>query len=188
MNRQLLNLLKGIICLVMVHTIVWIPGVNAHEVRPAYLEIKELESDRYNVFWKVPLKGTMKLKISPELPDHFKTVSPPEIQMLSDAIVEQWQIVSESGGFEGETISIEGLNMTITDVLVHIEFLDGRSYNRILRPSEPTLIIPEKETSAQIAWTYLVLGVEHILGGIDHLLFVLALLLLVNNKIHWTLR
>ena len=43
-------------------------------------------------------------------------------------------------------------------------------------------IVPEKETPAQIAWTYLVLGVEHILGGIDHLLFVLALLLLVKNK------
>ncbi len=87
MNRQLLNLLKGLICIVLVHTLVWIPGVNAHEVRPAYLEIKELESGRYNVFWKAPLKGTMKLKISPGLPDHFKTVSPPEVITVVAAVV-----------------------------------------------------------------------------------------------------
>ncbi len=170
------------ICIVIVHIFICVPGVNAHEVRPAYLEIKELETGQYNVLWKVPLKGNMKLKISPALPEHFKNVSPPEIQMLYDAIVEQWQINSESGGFEEETIRIEGLNTTITDVLVRLEFLDGRSYSRILRPSEPSFIVPEKESTAQVAWTYLILGVEHILGGVDHLLFVLALLLLVKNK------
>jgi opacity protein-like surface antigen len=35
----------------------------------------------------------------------------------------------------------------------------------------------------EVAWAYLVLGVEHILGGIDHLLFVLALLLIVRGSL-----
>jgi hypothetical protein len=120
-------------------------------------------------------------KIEPVLPEHFENVTPPQVQVLPDAIVKTWQIRSNTGTLEGETIVIAGLDMTITDALINIIFLDGRSFSHILKPAEPSYTVPEKATSAKVAWTYLVLGIEHILGGIDHLLFVLALLLLVNN-------
>jgi hydrogenase/urease accessory protein HupE len=181
MIKQMTNLLKTHYWLISFFFLFMVSSANAHEVRPAYLEIKELETGLFDIRWKTPLKGSMRLKIDPRLPDHFKIVSPPEVQVLSDAIVKHWQIQSDSGSFDGETITIEGLNTTITDVLVHIEFLDGRTYSRILRPSESSFWVPEKETTKEIAWTYLVLGIEHILGGLDHLLFVLALLLLVKN-------
>ena len=155
--------------------------VHAHEIRPAYLKITEVQNGVFDVFWKAPVRGTMRLKIDPVLPKHFDNVTPPQVQILPDAIVKTWQIRSSSGTLEGETIVIDGLDMTITDALINILFLDGRSYSKILKPAEPSYTVPAKATSAKVAWTYLVLGVEHILGGIDHLLFVLALLLLVNN-------
>ena len=181
MIGQMINLLKTRLWFILFFFLFLVSSAIAHEVRPAYLEIKELETGRFDVRWKTPLKGTMRLKIDPSLPEHFKTVTPPEVQVLSDAIVKHWQIQSKTGRLQGETISIEGLNVTITDVLVHIEFLDGRSHSKILRPSESSFLVPKKETAIEIAWTYLVLGIEHIIGGIDHLLFVLALILLVKN-------
>jgi hydrogenase/urease accessory protein HupE len=156
-------------------------SVQAHEIRPAYLKITEVEAGVFDVFWKAPVRGTMRLKIDPVLPEHFENVTPQQVQVMTEAILKTWQIRSNTGTLEGETIIIDGLDTTITDALVNILFLDGRSFSKIVKPAEPSYTVPAKATTAKVAWTYLVLGVEHILGGIDHLLFVLALLLLVNN-------
>jgi hydrogenase/urease accessory protein HupE len=59
--------------------------------------------------------------------------------------------------------------------------LDGRSWTSIVRPSQPWMEIAASPTGWQVAGAYLQLGVEHILSGIDHLLFVLALMLLVTG-------
>jgi hydrogenase/urease accessory protein HupE len=59
--------------------------------------------------------------------------------------------------------------------------LDGRSWTSIVRPSQPWLEIAASPTGWKVAGSYLVLGVEHILGGVDHLLFILALVLLVQG-------
>jgi len=66
-------------------------------------------------------------------------------------------------------------------VLVRVELLDGRSWTSIARPSQPWMEIAAAPSGWQVAGSYLVLGVEHILGGVDHLLFVLALVLLVRG-------
>jgi hydrogenase/urease accessory protein HupE len=48
-------------------------------------------------------------------------------------------------------------------------------------PQRPEFTVRGATGVLQVAWTYLVLGVGHILGGVDHLLFVLALLLIVRG-------
>jgi hypothetical protein len=53
----------------------------------------------------------------------------------------------------------------------------------LLTPQSPTWTIKETPPPTD----YLRLGVEHILGGFDHLLFVLGLFLLVRRKLLWTL-
>ena len=61
-----------------------------------------------------------------------------------------------------------------------LERLDGTTQVQRLVPAAPSFVVAAEPSSAAVAYTYLKLGVEHILGGIDHLLFVLALLLLVQ--------
>ena len=156
-------------------------NVQAHEIRPAYLKITEVGGGAFEVFWKVPMRGDMRLKIDPVLPKNFENVTPPQVQVLPDAIVKTWQTRSATGTLEGGTIFIDGLDMTITDALINIVFLDGRTHSRIVKPAEPSYTVPAKATKMEMAWTYLVLGVEHILLGVDHLLFVFGLLLLVSG-------
>jgi hydrogenase/urease accessory protein HupE len=81
----------------------------------------------------------------------------------------------------GQTITIDGLKNTITDVLVNIRFADGTRLTRIIRPSDPTFFIQKIQQSALPVLDYLRLGIEHILFCIDHLLFVLALILIVKG-------
>ena len=81
----------------------------------------------------------------------------------------------------GQSIFIEGLDSSNTDVLLRWNWLDGSSSTVRLKPSAPSYVFPEKSGATNVAGTYFWLGVEHILLGIDHVLFVFALLLIVNN-------
>lgn len=154
----------------------------AHEVRPAYLEIREVKSGQFEILWKVPGLNGVRLNLRPVLPTDCQDLTPSSLYMLSDAIVERWTIACGEEGLAGQTITIEGLSATLIDVLLRVELADGRSHIAILRPKTPSYIVPVKDQTSTIVWTYLRLGVEHILGGIDHLLFVLGLLLIVRGR------
>jgi len=81
----------------------------------------------------------------------------------------------------GSTIAIEGLGPIQTDVLVQIELADDTRHSTILRAGNDTYVIPEQATSADIAVSYWGMGTIHILEGMDHLLFLLVLLLIING-------
>lgn len=156
-------------------------AAHAHEVRPGYLEITERQTGEYDVYWKVPRSAGMKLDIRPVFPKHFEAVAAVTQQIVGDAFVEQWVTRSDKS-LAGQTIHIAGLDKTMTDVLVRIAFLDGGMTTVRLTATSSSYMIPAIPSMWSVAWTYLVLGVEHILFGIDHLLFVLALLLIVDGS------
>jgi len=149
--------------------------------RPAYLEIREVAPDRYAVLWKVPAQGTdRRLALSVELPPGTETVSGPRLTVVSGAHVERWEI-RHPGGLTGKAIRIEGRAVGVTEVIARLERLDGSSQVSRLALEEPVFVIEPPQGTAAVAWSYFLIGVEHILVGLDHLLFVLALLLIVKN-------
>ena len=157
------------------------PGVFAHEVRPAYLELRQTGAETFDVLWKVPGQGeNMRLGLYVEHPADSKNVSAPKPSMVNNAFTERWSVRRE-GGLTGGTIHIAGLTATMTDVLVRLERLDGTMQVTRLTPSAPSFVVEAAPGRLEVARTYLVLGVEHILFGIDHLLFVLALLIITNG-------
>ena len=101
--------------------------------------------------------------------------------MVNDAYTERWT-VNCPGGLTGGTIHIAGLSATMTDVLVRLQRLDGSTQVTRLAPSAPSFVVEAAPRTLTVARTYLVLGIEHILGGVDHLLFVLGLLLIVGRR------
>jgi hydrogenase/urease accessory protein HupE len=154
----------------------------AHEIRPAYLEIKEINAHRIDIFWKQPISGESGIQLTPALSSGWLTDSVSVNSSTGAALVRQWTILNATEVLAGQTIAIEGLKNTITDVLVKITFADGTTITKIIRPSEPFFIISKNQQSTLPVFDYLRLGVEHILFGVDHLLFVLALILLVTGK------
>jgi hydrogenase/urease accessory protein HupE len=155
--------------------------VFAHEVRPAYLELRETAPETYDVFWKVPGLGeNMRLGIYAEFPADCVRVTPPRAEMVNNAYTERWTIKRPSG-LTGGTINIAGLDATTTDVLFRLERLDGSAQVTRLTPSAPSLVVEAAPRALEVARTYSILGVEHILTGIDHLLFILALLIITRG-------
>ncbi len=149
----------------------------AHEIRPGFLQIVQTDQTHFNVYWKIPRLDDKIPSISVVFPDSFKVETLTQPNPISGFVIYAYRINSETP-INGQIISIDGLNKTLIDVLVHIDFLNGEKISFMLQPDNPSHIISDKETLLGTIKTYLILGVEHILLGIDHLLFVLALLLI----------
>ena len=169
----------ALIAAVIIKVAMGVPA-HAHEVRPGYLEVRQTETETFDVLWKVPARGRLKLAIYARLPDNCVPLSAVVSTKGGGAFTDRWTVTCP-GGLSGGTIGIDGLSGTLTDVLARIERLDGSSQVFRLSPDAPVIVIEATPGWQQIAGTYLGLGVEHILSGIDHLLFVLALLLLVKG-------
>ena len=152
-----------------------------HEVRPGYLELQQTASETWSVLWKVPAQGDMRLSIHPRFPEGCALVSEPIAFQANAAYIERTSIACK-GGLAGHAIGVDGLSGTMTDVLVRSVRADGSVQVARLSPSAPAFVFESTPRSLEVARAYTVLGVEHILGGIDHLLFVLGLMLLVRNK------
>ena len=153
----------------------------AHEVRPGYLELRQTGPEIYDVFWKVPARGDLRLGLYVRLPENCQPITPIARYGMQGAFLERWTIRC-AGMLAGRTVAIEGLSTTLTDVLVRVEQSDGTTQVERLTPDSSSVIVQAAPSQAQVAGTYLRLGIEHILGGIDHLLFVLALLLIVKGR------
>ena len=158
-----------------------VPTARAHEARPGYLEIKETSPNQFSLLWRTPVLAGMRLPVRLTMPGDVKNLKEPVVQELADSLLERRWIDAGANGLAGKRIQFTGLQVTITDVLVRVEMLDGRTWTTISHPSQPWFELAGAPSKLQVAGAYLRLGVEHIWGGIDHLLFILALMILVKG-------
>ena len=150
---------------------------HAHEVRPAYLQLTEVVEDQYHILWKQPIVQNRRLPIDPVFPEacELSDLAAPEV--TSAALIYRWQTNCD---LAKSTIHISGLTVTLTDVMVRLDRLNGDSNNYLLRPEGPTLDLTDAVASTT---SYLVIGVEHLVFGIDHVLFVVGLFLFIRSPL-----
>ena len=154
-------------------------AASGHEMRPGYLQIRETAAETYDVLWKVPARGVNeRFGLYLRFAEDVEELSEPVRGFAGGAHVQRMRI-RRAGGLAGSPVTIEGLDGTYTDVLFRLEWADGSELTHRLTPEAPTYVIEARPGRGHIAWSYFALGVEHILSGIDHLLFILALLLIV---------
>ncbi|TIP99015.1 MAG: HupE/UreJ family protein [Mesorhizobium sp.] len=151
-----------------------------HEMRPAFLELREENPGEFSVTFKTPMQGDFRLALSPRFSGAVENLTPVVSRATGDAMVQTWRIAAIEP-LAGQKVSIEGLSQTMTDALVRIEFADGGTWVERLTPSAPDMAIPATQNPWEVAATYFRHGIEHIASGIDHLLFVAALMLIVRG-------
>ena len=162
MNKVLL----GLICVVLVSP------VFSHEFSPAHLIIEEDADFKYEVTWMYPIRNLGPVNLT--LPNDCQSNSLETFQeskYLSEKISLQC-----SDSIKGKDIFIKGLSI-LNDALVTIKFLDGERYEGLVSVKDSKLTIPQEVQV--IPMGYFMLGVEHLVGGPDHLLFVFGLLFIV---------
>ncbi len=157
-------------------------AAHAHESRPAYLELRETAPGRFDVLWRTPVLAGTRLPVVLQIPDDVRDTRAPVVQQLADSMLERRWIDAGPDGLAGRRIEFPGLQLTITDVLVRTQLLDGRKWTAIVHPSQPWFELAATQTTWGVAETYVLQGIRHILFGADHMLFVLALLLIVTDR------
>ena len=154
-------------------------AANAHEVRPAFLRATEVAPSEFDVVWKQPVLSGQRLRIRPTFPSDC-TQTEPRLDRSGDTVAERFKV---SCDLRQGTLSLPGLENTLTDAFVEIVYLEETNRSALLKPADPTLQLGGPKASA--AKAYVGIGVEHIIFGWDHLLFVIGLTLLVGGRRVW---
>lgn len=165
--------LMGVLLLFVTH------GAAADEVRPAYLGLEERSADSFSVVWKLPVKDGMVRDVMPVFPEQCGLEMQPFAEITDDAKIRRGLLTCGDAGLGDGHVEVPGLANSLMDTLFYIAWLDGDTRHHMLKPGEK-LSLAEREPP--LVNDYLAFGFEHILGGYDHLLFVLALLLIVSGK------
>jgi hypothetical protein len=160
-----------------------------HQFAPALLELEEQDGGRVAVYWKQPVQRVQGSQLRPVLPVECQGLGEPEVEREATGLKARWQMDCP-GGLAGKTIGVEGIAASQADVLLRVALHDGRNLRQVLKADAPTFEIGDDDGRLGVFAGYAALGVEHILGGWDHLLFVLALVLLIGGwgkRLVWTI-
>jgi hydrogenase/urease accessory protein HupE len=155
--------------------------VRADEFKPGYLQLTQLDRETYDVLWKIPaIDESTTLKVTPQFPNGTEALTPVRSTFSRGITVQRWRIrVPE--GLDGKAILFSRLSETRIDVLARLVRLDGTVQLERILPVHPSFVGRPSPGRLEVVRTYAILGIEHILSGFDHLLFVLALVLLVQG-------
>jgi len=149
--------------------------------KPAYLQLTQVDQNTYEVMWKLPaLDESTALKLKPRFPKGTRNLSEPQSVFAEGMAVKRWRI-SVPDGLNGKSIGIDGLTATGTDAIVRVVRLDGSEQVGRILPGSEAFAVMASPGALEVARTYTVIGIEHILLGFDHLLFVLALVMIVKS-------
>jgi len=153
----------------------------ADEFKPGYLQLLQVDDETYDVLWKIPaIDESTTLKVRPRFPEGTEALMPVRSTFSRGITVQRWRIrVPE--GLDGKAVFFSQLSETRIDVLARLVHLDGTVQLERILPVNPSFVGRPSPGPLEVVRTYTILGIEHILSGFDHLLFVLALVLLVQG-------
>jgi hydrogenase/urease accessory protein HupE len=151
----------------------------AHPLAPALLELVETQPGRFDAVWKTPLARPVGSDVRPELPGHCTPAGPGEETRDDTAAMLRQSFDCGATGLDGSRVAVRGLETSGTNALVRVALHDGRRFQAVLHAGAPELLVRERQTALDVMADYGLLGFEHILGGLDHLVFVFGLVLLV---------
>ena len=172
----------------LVLAVATVASARAHQFAPALLEIEELSADEANVSWKQPAVRVQGSQLRPVLPVECEGIGDPEVKTEGTGMRARWRMHCP-GGLTGKSVGVEGIASSQADVLLRVALRDGRRIRHVLKAESPSFRIDADSSRTGVFKDYALLGVQHILTGWDHLLFILALVLLVGwgRSLLWTI-
>ncbi|NDG94083.1 MAG: hypothetical protein EBY55_13220, partial [Gammaproteobacteria bacterium] len=169
-------------CLTAIAIFSLAPLTFAHKLAPSLFEMTETSVGAFDVRWKTPRTLPTPEPIQVFLPAHCEDRGDRRPNLDATGILFEWQTECSDAGLVGQTIRFTGLGINQSAAVIKIDLLDGRSYRQLLNGEQNEFLVPERMSWSAVALDYTALGVEHILGGIDHLFFVWALVLMLATR------
>ena len=152
--------------------------IGSHEMNPARLLLQEGKDGQYSGSWMFPVNAA-------GLPAEVSFTDCKEIQRDLPTIKGKYLVtnleIECDVTLKGKEIAFKGLTR-LTDALVSIKFSDDSSFEGLASISNSKFDVPEQVSIYPVSYFWL--GIEHLLSGIDHRLFVFGLLFLVSGAIN----
>ena len=167
-------------------------SAQAHLFAPSLLKLVETTQQDYIVVWKTPTQTTSNIPLRPTWPDSCAVQSESPSLREGTGTLSSWKLRCNplgDDGLVGQTLGITGLAENQVSAMVTLSLRDGRYYQSVLNAENPEFLVPPAPSQTMVMTEYPLLGIEHIWGGLDHLLFVFGLLLLVGggSRLLWTI-
>ena len=162
----------------------------AHTFEPALLDLRERGTGVFDVVWRPPGKESGALMPGePELVPRLPASCADRGSLGESDELKAFRVDCGPERLRGATLAVPGVAGSRVDVIVRVAWNDGRVESGVLRSDSAEWTVPAGPSGGivalgaparTVATRYLALGVDHILRGTDHVLFVLGLLLLVG--------
>ena len=152
---------------------------SAHPLAPSLLELSEIADGKVAVLWKTPKTGSDGEMLTPELPGHCVSSAEPVVETVGTGVVRRWEVACGEAGLVGAQVGVSGLRAAKANVVLRVKLAEGELVQAVLKPGTSRFTIPGGQEKSKAIADYITLGFEHIISGIDHLLFVLGLIVLV---------
>jgi hypothetical protein len=168
------------------------PTAQAHRYAPSLLKLVETTQHDYNVVWKTPTQAASNTPLRPTWPDSCDVMSESSALREGTGIISRWTLRCDQlgeDGLVGQVLGVSGLAANQASAMVLLSLRDGRHYQSLLNGETPQYLVPAAPSHGQVMTEYPLLGIEHIWGGLDHLMFVFGLVLLVGggSRLLWTI-
>lgn len=160
-------------------------SVHSHALAPSLLQLEEQRgkqgtSEGLFLYWKTSAKSNG-YPLSPKLPSNCVLQSKPTFATDNQSVMLTGQVNCSSMSLVGRSIGIYNILNNITPVLVRIKRADGSIVSGLINAENPVFVVPQKTSTGDVINEYIGLGVEHLLTGYDHVLFVIAIVLLISR-------
>lgn len=155
----------------------------AHTFSPSLLAIHELPAGAADVMLKTPRLRVMGADVRPELPASCRALGAPTTEDTESAVTLRWRVDCGADRLSGRRIGVAGLATANTNALIRVELADGRMVQRVVTIDSPSFVVPAPPPARAVASDYGRLGMVHVFGRLDRLVFVLGLLLLVPSTL-----
>jgi len=158
--------------------------LNAHELRPSVVELREVGQGEYTLDWKVTLSvgsaGLLANRLEPVIPDNCAIAGEAVQRIQSAALMGRASLTCE-GDPAGRQFGLSEL-LGKSDAIARFVPLEAPAQSFRLTADEPATTILAEPSLLSVLADYFIIGAEHIMFGWDHLLFVIALVLLVRSS------
>ncbi len=155
---------------------------HAHPLAPSLLELREREGGRVDVSLRSPLVRATGAALGLVLPDGCRATEQPTLERYAGAeILRATLACGDAPLADGTALGLDGLRDSATNALVRVERADGSVAQGVIDAGQPLFVLPARADRSETIASYLRLGIVHIFGGFDHLLFVAGLVLLVRS-------
>lgn len=156
---------------------------HAHPLAPVVLFVEEQGEDMLVRVKRARAQPTG-AAFEARVPAGCERVSPPTVTEAASYVIEQSRFRCSEGlapGWAGAEFGVDGLSEAGVDAVVRVTLMDGSVSRGLLDRSEDVFIVPERGSLLTTTESFVRGGFSHLLGGLDHVLLVLGLVLLLGD-------